>query len=345
MQRYFTSVLGNADTKARLFGMIKSKALPHALLISGPLGSGRRTLAKEIAAALNCENRDSEAHALPCGACNSCKRISEGNFPDVKHLVRTGGKASIGAQEIRDFREDMFLSATEAEQKIYIIEEAELMTSAAQNALLKVLEEPPPKVYIFLITVSAEMMLTTIRSRAQLIQMEIFDSEMLKTYVTELSAEARLLDKSDRDKLLSVLLSSGGVIGRALSRLDEKSVKETEERRKRITDFLAALPKKASFAKLYSATFAFPQKRDELKDILEELTSAIRDLIIIKTAKDISLSFFHSTEEAEEYSLSGGIKRLMNIYEIIQSACSDIDRNVLIQTLLTDLAVKVKGVE
>jgi DNA polymerase-3 subunit delta' len=219
------------------------------------------------------------------------------------------------------------------------------MTSAAQNALLKVLEEPPHGVYIILITVSAEMMLTTIRSRAQLIQMEIFTQDKLREYVRELSPDAISLEKSDKDKLTGILLSSAGVIGKALCSLDEKSIKENEQRRRCVTDFISAFPKKASFAKLYAAAFAFPQKRDELKEALEDVTVAVRDLIVIRTGAEAQLLFFRSKDEAEGYSISGGIRRLMAIYELIRDAIRDLERNVLISSLLTDLAVKVKSAE
>ena len=140
MRRYFTRLHGNDTVKKRLGAAILSESLNHALLIAGPDGSGKNTLATEIAAALNCEKKGDQVSPLPCGTCNTCRRIYEENYTDIKRLKRDSSKATIGVEELRLFREDMFLSATESDYKIYIIEDADKMTPNAQNALLKVLE-------------------------------------------------------------------------------------------------------------------------------------------------------------------------------------------------------------
>jgi DNA polymerase-3 subunit gamma/tau len=91
-------------------------------LIVGPSGSGKSTLAREIAMAINCEKRNEGAYPMPCGFCNTCRRIREGNFTDIKYLEKPKDRATIGVEAVKDFREDMFLSATESERKIYIID-------------------------------------------------------------------------------------------------------------------------------------------------------------------------------------------------------------------------------
>ena len=140
MRKRFTEIFGNDNTKLRLSDAVLHRSIPHALLITGPKGSGKHTLARELAAAVLCDNKEDSDYPLPCGECRTCRRIHSGNFPDVATLGRESGKATIGVEELRTFREDMFLSSTEADAKIYIIEDADLMTPAAQNALLKVLE-------------------------------------------------------------------------------------------------------------------------------------------------------------------------------------------------------------
>ena len=182
MNNRFTRLFGNDETKLRICDSIVREALPHAMLIVGPGGSGKHTLATEIAAAANCVNASIKLAGakLPCGVCANCKRIYSGNFPDVNTLGRGSGKATIGVEELRDYREDMFLSATESRYKFYIIEDADLMTPAAQNALLKVLEEPPSAVHIILLCTESDKILSTIKSRTQYAQTELFDYEELK---------------------------------------------------------------------------------------------------------------------------------------------------------------------
>lgn len=341
MRKYFTNILGNNDAKSRLFEAISTSTLPHAFLITGPDGAGKFTLATEIAAAMNCENARDSSTPLPCGVCNSCRRIREGIFPDVKVLERSG-KLTLGVDEVREFREDMFLSATEAKYKFYIIKDADKMTSAAGNAILKVLEEPPSNVHIILLATEADKILTTIKSRTQFIQMEIFDYDRLKEFVLERSDGAKRLYSSDKDKLKGILLASSGVIGNALTLLDEKNIADTDEKRSLVMNFISALPKKVPFSNLYSASLSLPQKRDELKAVFEQILIAIRDMVAVKVSDDVQPLFFLSRTDAEGALGSISAKRLTAIFDIITNALGDIDRNVLIPPLLTDIAVRIK---
>ena len=118
MRSYFPDIFGNDFHKNRIAEAVLGHRLPHALLIDGPEGSGKMTFARQIAAALNCEVQSDATHPLPCGRCNSCRRIKDGSFTDVKVLKRNDGKATIGVQQIKDFRSDMFLSATESGYKV-----------------------------------------------------------------------------------------------------------------------------------------------------------------------------------------------------------------------------------
>ena len=341
MRRFFPSLYGNNETKLRLGGAILRGSLPHALLITGPRGSGRKTLAISIAAAICCQHQADDNYPLPCGACSNCRRIKEENFPDVKYL-RRGGKATVGATELRDFREDMFLSPTEADCKFYVIEEAELMTTAAQNALLKVLEEPPTKVYIILISTGEDKMLSTIKSRAQSVQMQLFRTEELSAFLTSLSKEAAALRASDPERFSGIVLSSGGVIGAALGRLDEKSIQENESRRRCVIGLIEGMPKKVPFAKLYSAVSSLPQKRDELRAVLEDTLLALRDIIVTGRAEGTPTLFFTVSDEAELAGAGMNVKRLLGIYDIINGVLDDLDKNAVISGLLTDMAVRIK---
>ena len=341
----FTRLFGNDETKLRICDSIVREALPHAMLIVGPGGSGKHTLATEIAAAANCVNASIKLAGakLPCGVCANCKRIYSGNFPDVNTLGRSSGKATIGVEELRDYREDMFLSATESRYKFYIIEDADLMTPAAQNALLKVLEEPPSAVHIILLCTESDKILSTIKSRTQYAQTELFDYEELKRYTLMLSDTAQTLDRTEPEKFKAILLASGGVIGKALDMLDEGRSDALTQRRACVIDFVSALPKRAPFSKLYAATMALPQKREELKATLEQIRNALRDLIASRVSDGLSPIFFLSTEELEGTAPTLGQKRLIEVYDIISSAINDLDNNVVISTLLTDLAVRIKG--
>ena len=301
VNKRFPRLLGNRETALRLSEAILSGTLPHALLLVGPRGSGKHTLALEIAAAVNCERRGS-AVALPCGECSSCKRIYSRNFPDVSYLERAGGKATIGVEELRDFREDMFLSSTESEFKFYIIEDGDILTPAAQNALLKVLEEPPKNVHIIILVSEADKLLSTIKSRTQYVQLELFDYDELLEHTTSLSSTAYELSLTSPDKLKAILLSAQGVIGNALAMLDSSKMDALSARRELIDGFISAIHKKTPFSKIYPEVMALPGKRDELKSVFEGIRNALRDLIAVHVDDSIAPIYYLSKSKAEEIS-------------------------------------------
>lgn len=145
---------------AAVFGLCKafmSGAPVHAVLIAGPEGAGKRTLAALLAQSLHCE-----AEARPCGVCPSCRRFFSGSLPDA-HLIEQ--KSRVGIDEIRALTEELHRVAFEGGAKTVRIEGASAMTPQAQNSLLKTLEEPPGNTYFLLTTVSFSQVLPTIRSR------------------------------------------------------------------------------------------------------------------------------------------------------------------------------------
>ena len=138
---YFKSFYKNDSIKKyfsdTLFGRART-GIGHAYIFEGPLGSGKLTFARLVAAALECEVDMRSVSHLPCESCRSCRNIIAGNSPDVTVVERDG--ASIGVDAVRKIKEDIYLSSTESKYKIYAIREAERLTEEAQNALLIFLE-------------------------------------------------------------------------------------------------------------------------------------------------------------------------------------------------------------
>jgi DNA polymerase-3 subunit delta' len=314
--------------------------MPHAFLISGATGSGKRTLALEIAKALNCENRE-KSDLLPCGRCNACRRITEGNYTDVKILEKPKDRATLGVDPIKLMREDSFLSATESDYKIYIIDDAETMTPEAQNALLKVLEEPPPSVVIMLLATEADKMLTTVRSRVQYIAMEKFPPEKLRSFILQKSADAKETERSDPERFNAVIMGADGRIGMALTLLNKKQCDALEEEREDVLRLIRAAKSGVGYLAAYTAVAALPQKRNELSEILELATTAIRDLIAIHGAKNAPLTFFVSREECAALSGSIGQKRLFEVYDAITEAIGYCHRNGGVSNITANLATKI----
>ena len=160
----FTGFLGNDAVKARLSGAFASGRVAHSYLLCGPAGSGKHTLTRILSAAMQCEGRSGK---IPCGVRSGCRKALEGVHPDIITVDDPDHKA-MTVDPIRAARSDMFIRPNEGKRKIYIIPRGQDMNESAQNALLKILEEPPDYGVFLILSTNAERLLPTIRSRAEL---------------------------------------------------------------------------------------------------------------------------------------------------------------------------------
>ena len=153
-----------------LMRSVKAGRIVHAVLLTGPRGTGKRTAARAVAQALLCVGEDA-----PCGKCAGCKQFLAGSHPDA-HIIATDAR-SISVDEIRALRDALALRPFEGARHVVIIEQAEKMTAQAQNALLKTLEEPVGEVVFLLITDQPGAMLSTIVSRCRRLRFAPLDVE------------------------------------------------------------------------------------------------------------------------------------------------------------------------
>ncbi|USS93600.1 DNA polymerase III subunit delta' [Fructilactobacillus ixorae] len=164
----------------RHFGaVVQAGALSHAYLFSGATGRGKLVVSQLVAMSLFCEHPDPAG--LPCGQCNECVRIANGEHPDVLTLKPDG--QSIKIDQVRQLKGEFSKSAVEGKQKVFIIDAADTMTVAAANSLLKVIEEPTATVTAILLTTDYHHMLPTIRSRTQLVEFPPIQAAELIRYL------------------------------------------------------------------------------------------------------------------------------------------------------------------
>jgi DNA polymerase-3 subunit gamma/tau len=160
----FSSVVGQEHVTRTLQNAISSNRIAHAYLLTGPRGVGKTTIARLLAKAINCKNRD---QSEPCNVCNSCVEISSGRSIDI---IEIDAASNRGIDEIRELRENVKFAPVSVEYKVYIIDEVHMLTTEAFNALLKTLEEPPHHVVFILATTESHKIPMTILSRCQRFQ-------------------------------------------------------------------------------------------------------------------------------------------------------------------------------
>lgn len=187
----FKEVLGQDPIVTTLKNSIKSGRLAHAYLFSGPRGTGKTTLARILAKAINCETKTEDFE--PCNNCASCREITSGSSMDVLEI---DGASHRGIDDIREINETVSFAASSGRYKIYIIDEVHMLTKEAFNALLKTLEEPPPSVKFFFATTEPHKVLPTILSRCQHFNLKRVETSLITRKLAHIAKDlTRIVDE------------------------------------------------------------------------------------------------------------------------------------------------------
>lgn len=336
MKEFFPTLWENGDLRRRVGESILRGNFSHAYLLQGPKGTGKQHFAHAIAAALCCHELSQDGVPLPCGRCPACHKILNDATPDLRVLGRED-TASIGIEPVRRLKEDMYLSPVENEKKIYIINEADRMTTAAQNALLIMLEEPPPNVVILLLCENLSAMLPTVRSRVQVLRMALFSQERLMEFAADKSPAANRMEKSDPVRFADLIAAANGSPGRVLSLFSTREGAGILKLREEIMAVISALGPRIPFSKLYTTVAALPQKRQDLTESLELLTLALRDLILLKREETAPLCFFGLREDAQKRCEGMSLRCLFAASDAVEEAKYSLTHNANVNVVLTTL--------
>lgn len=304
----FPEFFQNEKLRERLAGEICEKRFPHAYILAGKPGTGKRTLALQIAAALACKSHT----ALPCGVCDSCQKILGGFSPDVLHIRKEADKKEFTINLIREIKENLYIAPNELEKRVYILEDTETMNASAQNAFLKMLEEPPAYVVFLLLCADTEKLLDTVKSRAPILYTEQISAERIVEYLLANSAAARELHANAPEKLNAIALSANGSIGAALS-LCENSGKHAELRES-VVEFLQAWTA-YSLAELDLFCDKMPSTGDGITDFLSELKKALRDIAVYKNTPLCELLFFTDAESIDTLAARITVKKALRLID------------------------------
>ncbi len=204
----FSSLLGNDRVKENLTRSLQKGHISHFYLISGPAGSGKRALSRLLAAAILCAQP-----GAPCLGCRSCRKVMDGNHPDFI-TVDDPEKKTIPVELIRQARADAFIRPNEADHKIYLFPRAQDMGLPGQNALLKILEEPPEYAVFLLLTDNPEKLLPTVRSRCTELALQALPEKTLREELH------RRYPKAGEEAITAAAKQSAGYLGQAQDLLE-----------------------------------------------------------------------------------------------------------------------------
>jgi DNA polymerase III subunit gamma/tau len=211
----FAEVIGQDHVTEPLQRALTNNRVNHAYLFSGPRGCGKTTSARILARALNCEKGP---RAVPCGECRSCRDLAR-NGPGSIDVIEIDAASHGGVDDARDLRERAFFAPVGSRFKIYIVDEAHMVTTAGFNALLKLVEEPPPHVKFVFATTEPDKVIPTIRSRTHHYPFRLVPPRLLTEYLGKLcDAEGIAVEPA---VLPLVVRAGGGSVRDSLSVLDQ----------------------------------------------------------------------------------------------------------------------------
>ncbi len=324
----FNELVGQDHITRTLKNQIISNRIGHAYLFNGGRGTGKTSSAKIFARAINCLNpRDGE----PCNECEICKAILSGSLTDV---VEMDAASNNSVEDIRTIREEVNFLPTLAKYRVYIIDEVHMLSTGAFNALLKTLEEPPEHVKFILATTEPQKLPATILSRCQRFDFKRISNDDIVKRLEVVCKEAKIEITDEALKTISILAE--GAARDALSILErcvqEGNTKIDEDRVKE----LVGIPKTIFVSKIVENILnndaeesleALNEVLDDGKDIqnlLWEIIKYIKDILVYKTSKNLSLYNEEELKKIEELATKTSKDRLI---EIIYSL-SETDNNI-----------------
>ena len=307
---------------------LKAGQLSHAYLFVGPPHVGKMTLAINLAQAVNCE-----AEEPPCTECIPCRRIASGIHSDVQIISLTSPeKAEIGIDQIRELHHAASLPPFEGKHKVFIIDRAELLSTEAANCLLKTLEEPLPRVLLILLSSKERLLLPTIVSRCQRIELAPLLSATIKEVLTGRTSP-------ERAELLARL--SGGCLGWALSAAqDEQILMERSQQLTRLIE-LDQASREQRFSYAAELATQFSKNREEVEEVLSLWLNWWRDLLLVKGGGSQFISNLDYQSTLFRYAQAYSLRQIRDFIYAIEAAAKQLDQNANPRLVLEVLMLNI----
>lgn len=324
----FDALVGQKAVKTTLKNALASGKIAHAYLFSGPRGTGKTSMARILAKALNCEQGPT---AEPCGQCGNCQRIVQGTSLDV---IEIDAASNTSVDNIRDLREQVAFTPAESRYKVYIIDEVHMLSTGAFNALLKTLEEPPAHAVFILATTDPQKVPATIQSRCQRFEFRRVTVDEISEHLAMVAAGSGI--EADADALRLIAIQAEGGMRDALSLLDQcgvmaKRVTVATVRevlgivgREALHELTGAIGRRQLPQALATLNLLLEQGKD-VKQVLTELIEYLRALVLYLAVPDYEEIYLTDTKEAlAELAPLFGRDRLLAAEERLHSAIQEL---------------------
>ena len=351
----FSEIVGQEHIKTTLKNQIKVGRVGHAYLLNGTRGTGKTSIAKILARAVNCENiQDGE----PCNQCEICKAILDGSLTDV---VEMDAASNNSVEDIREIRNEVNFLPTRAKYRVYIIDEVHMLSTGAFNALLKTLEEPPEHVKFILATTEPQKLPATILSRCQRFDFKKIPNEDIERRLEYVCTQNNV--KIDKEALRLIAILSEGAMRDALSIL-ERCIQEGEDNinMEKVKD-LIGIPKITFVHNILSAIIKEDVKNaieqidnvvndgKDLTNFLWEMIKYTKDILVVKIGKKIDIYSKDEIKQIEELSKKASKEKLLNIIfklsELENRLKQSSQKLIIFQTGIINLCVnnEIQGIE
>ncbi len=330
----FGEVVGQDTLVRTLKNALSSGRIGHAFLLSGARGVGKTTTARVLAKALNCAKGDGPT-ADPCGECPSCKEITKGNSLDVQEI---DGATNNGVEQVRELRESARYSPARDRFKIWIIDEVHMLSTGAFNALLKTLEEPPPRVKFIFATTEYHKIPDTILSRCQQYDFRMIPSRELLAHLRKV-AEGEKIEVSE-EALAKIARVAEGSVRDALSLFDQVlAFSGNEVKDEDVTALLGLIDRelllRASSAMVGGDSLAMLELVESLADygadyrnFARELLLHFRELLMLKVAPAgsglLSTILPEDRERMKPLSEAFSEEDLLRVFDVLTQAEGDL---------------------
>ena len=324
----FDALVGQKAVKTTLKNALASGKIAHAYLFSGPRGTGKTSMARILAKALNCEQGPT---AEPCGQCGNCQRIVQGTSLDV---IEIDAASNTSVDNIRDLREQVAFTPVESRYKVYIIDEVHMLSTGAFNALLKTLEEPPAHAVFILATTDPQKVPATIQSRCQRFEFRRVTVDEIAEHLAMVAAGSGI--EADADALRLIAIQAEGGMRDALSLLDQCGVMAKRVTVATVREVLGIVGREA----LHKLTGAIGRRQlpqalatlnllleqgKDVKQVLTELIEYLRALVLYLAVPDYEEIYLTDTKEAlAELAPLFGRDRLLAAEERLHSAIQEL---------------------